>query len=193
VLTLWVDVFLRALRYTSKQASLGSSDSIAALSRATLESLPQQLPALPEPGKGMIRADVVDTAITFPQLVSATQVSADFTAPIFDTVLLDARQALDQADFRRSILFASMAVEIMASSTLDDAHDHAASAGTFSGWHIVASPTSEDPTRRADPVFRFLRRRGDFAQLMHEAPLYALQRSLFVENPQLYQLALTGC
>ena len=185
--------FLVNLRYISKQFEFPTGENdFFVISEVEISRLPTvKFPLILPDTNTRIRKDIVDTAITWRDVEAATTHPIDFTPPTFDTILLDAIRALTDGDYRRAILYAAMSVEIIAATTLDEVYTSTIKQGNASGnIRIAAIPQTDGRTIFKDPVYEYLSNKTDFAQLLHERPLYLLNRSLLIENTQLYQTAL---
>jgi len=186
---------LANLRYISKQFYLRTE--VRAVSIVSQEKEISQLPRLRFPmisrhhSKVFMRQYLVDTAITWKHLEIASTIPSNFTSPIFDIILLDAINARADGDYRKTILYSAMSVEIIAATKLDEAYDAIIQQGDDrADLRMISIPQAGGQTSVKDPVYDYLSNKSDFAQLLHERPLYLLKRSLCVDNQQLYQTAL---
>jgi hypothetical protein len=83
-----------------------------------------------------------------------------------------------------------MAVEIVAATKLDEIYTSIIqSEDTKDRMRIVPVPQGSNQTIIKDPIYEYLKSKTDFAQLLHERPLYLLNKSLLIDNEPLYQNA----
>jgi hypothetical protein len=178
-------------RHVSRQALL--SDSMLAVEgrAGPLEVHPVPAVVFPDAEGGLparVTRRAVDGALTVEHLRVAVRLGRDFVAPIHDSLLLDAICAWLSADYRKAILYAAIAVESLANLKLEEALD-AATTGSAPGLRFVTIPGSGGGTRK-DPVYEALSQGVSFTRLLHERSLYLLNRSLMVDDPVLFSLAL---
>jgi len=113
----------------------------------------------------------LDSAVEFKSIADISNVPLDSTFPVYSTLLLDSIDGIGNCDFRKAILFAAMAVEILASSKLEDAY---------------SASKQEHQAAPDDPVYGLLKKRANAKNLVHEVSLYLLGRSLLLEDKTLY-------
>jgi hypothetical protein len=183
-----IELVLKRMRYLSGQAPLPTE--VGAFSCRDLEVLP----APPERVKE-VQSDPVpyirSTAVTFAVILRLASESVE-EVPLFAACLLDAMEAFNQRDFKKAILLSATGAEIVARSCAEgQMRDLLASNATPNELRIVALPASKGRPERSDPVYDALskRARRDFRVLLHELPLYVLQRSLLLEDKDLYDRA----
>jgi hypothetical protein len=135
--------------------------------------------------------NVEGTALTFRALRSRLAMAADLRVPVYAEVLLDAVDASDTGDVRKAILYAAIAVEVMATTKLDDAFKEEVKRGAHS-LSLVTRALPGGKTVQKDPLFDQLHEsaKRNFRILLHELPLYVSRRSLLVDNEEMYQQLL---
>jgi len=183
--------FVRKLRYVTKQAGLPSEPGYGFIVGPDEPSMPA-FPSTSKGGNAIISTYELDTAITADSLLSADELPSTESISIHDSLILDAIQALLERDYRRTLLYAAIAMETYGSTVLEDSYSNSLNVNpppphlrishfTLAGGHI----------KKKDPVFAYLAERSktDFAPLLHEMPLYLSGKSLLVDNEQLYQKA----
>jgi hypothetical protein len=180
------------LRYISKQFDLptGAGDFYSLSQRRVSQVPAPSFPTPPARSRISVRKYIIDTSITWEQTQAASTYPSDFTPPAFDTILLDAIDAFADQDYRRAILYSAMSVEIVAATKLDEAYESLILvANASSDFRIISIPQAGERVAVKDPIYEYLTSRTDFAQMLHERPLYILSKSLLVDNESLYQTA----
>ncbi len=112
--------------------------------------------------------------------------------PVAATLVLDAIKAMS-GDPRQALLLGAIAVEVLASTVIDEAYHAALDARPGrSDLRIIERGSSGGVIVRKDPIYDLLRTsaRRSFALLLHELPLYVLQRSLLQDDEDLYRAVL---
>ena len=181
---------LQRLRNVSKQAAIPRSAT--GLFLTDMPDVPSiSFPKVPAM-RGFVRRDLYDTAITVAAIEATGHLAPTFQVPVYDTLLLDAIEAAESQDYRRSILYAAVAVETMANVKLEEEHrrlmtDPSKAARVRSVELATAGSEEKVPE---DPVFEYLSSRRAFRLRLHQMAAYVLGRSMLTENPTLYQDAL---
>ncbi len=139
--------------------------------------------------RGRIQAHRLSTAVDERHINILAGLPPDFEEPIHAVTMLDALKAFEDNDFRSAILYAAMAIEILAGETLDRAYAALRSGPSLSSHRVVAVRQAGG-TISKDPVYDALSRNESFPTLLHERPLYLLGRSLLVDAPDVYRKAL---
>lgn len=170
----FLQAYLPRLRSISKQFSLVRR--ILVVNGAPLSALdalpPLGFPAIVQTGDYDLVSDyIVQTAITMDQVAAADALMAGDSPPLFESVLFDAMLAHTTGDYRRSLLYATEAIRIGASTALFEADDRVK--------HTLVDLNS----LYRHPVGI------SFPRLLDELPAANL-RSLAIEHPNLYRMAL---
>ena len=183
----YTNAFFKHLRHATKQADI-ARDIIEMSVGTDLLSVPPVIFPIPTQIQGIfIKAYIVDTAITWQSIKIADATLSNDTLPVFGTLLLDAILAFMENDYRRSILYAAIAAETMASTVLEETYEAFLKNGDPTGTiRLLALPPKGGIK---DPIYEYLSSKSDFVQLIHQLPLYLLRRSLLVEDERLYQNA----
>jgi hypothetical protein len=133
------------------------------------------------------------TCTTMEDFAKAFAESLAGPPPVYAVLALDA-VAGRSSDYRRTVLYAAMSVEILAATLLDNAYEAARESPHPSrgSWHLIDRTLPKERKIRRDPIYEALRSlaRRNTAVLLHELPLYALGRSLMQEDEALYSKAL---
>ena len=178
---------LRWLRFSTGQARLGtnivshqlqSDDAQVELLSIDNESAPLARPL----------RHVEFSGITFELLTEALRQNPNLAVPLYSEVLLDAIEASFVSDPRKAILYSAIAVEVMASTRIQEAFDQAL-AGTPDSLRLIELEQSGGRRIRKDPIFDELQKTSqrNFKFLLHELPLYVERHSVMLEDASLYR------
>src|SRR5262249_29593490 len=141
-------------------------------------------------GNTAIRADIVKAALTMEIVAKAGELPPDFKPPVYEGLLLDAIKAATDMDFRAAIFYSAIAIEALAGTRIEEELQRLlASAPVPPHLRAVESQEGGKKGEIEDPVYKCLRNTGRFPNLLHELPLYVLQKSLKIEAPELYKVA----
>ena len=179
---------LRQLRYVSRYARFPRTWQSAGVEEVDEETLFETCLAS-DRKSGAIGGFNLDAAITEEMIQGFAQLAADYKPPVYAELLLDAIEAHSLSDFKKSILYATIAAETLAATILDEHYKRVlARQPSISQYLVVELSDSAGGVRRCDPVYDALRTspRSQMRRLLHELPLYVLGRSLLVENKVLY-------
>lgn len=183
----YINSFFKHLRHATKQADIARDIVEMSIGTDLLSVPPVVFPASTQKPNIVIKAYIVDTAITWQSIKVADATLSSNTLSVFGVLLLDAILALMESDYRRSILYAAIAAETMASTVLEETYTALVNNGDPTDTiRLVALPPKGGIK---DPIYEYLSSKSDFVQLIHQLPLYLLRRSLLVEDEKLYQNA----
>jgi hypothetical protein len=184
----FLSVFLKAIRYTSKQVSINYYNSISTISLK--ESLKFTNIVRSENVKAIaLRKSYFDTFITRENIRTASKIIFNkLIIPVYDDILLDAISGLGNEP-RKSILFAYVSMESMLSIELDKIYKDLLKNKKHKHLRIIKHETPSGEVYK-DPIFSFFQQQTNFSNLLHLMPLYLLKRSLMVEDKILYDAAL---
>jgi hypothetical protein len=129
-----------------------------------------------------------DTAVTWKDINDADANLGDQKPPVYERLMLDAIHAFRDKDYRRSLLYAAIAVETAIATKLDEAYESVIQAGDSKGTLRVISISQGGGTSVVkDPVYEFLFNKSRFAERLHEVSLYLVGKSLLLDDEALYQ------
>jgi hypothetical protein len=182
---------VKRLRHVSRQATLPRGEDLVFFTCHDIDVLPNV--EFEEPYYGTVHHgdnSFIETALTMDLVERAGELPTTFEGPVYEGILLDAFRAVKDNDFRSALLYSALAVESMAGELIDAEHAKLL-ATTPPPPHIRAVTIQEGRSKGdlEDPVFKWMRKSGRFTELLHELPLYVLQRSLKQELPEVYQQA----
>jgi hypothetical protein len=182
---------LGRLRHESGQADMPKPEDLVMVMFGEIESLPEP-PALEPFGNVVtIQTYPLIAAVTERQYTAALKLPKDFTSPIHRILFLDAISAYLEHDFRVSILFAAMAMEIAFGTALEEAYEAILASPDNPRYRVQTIPIGGGAFSIKDPIFDRLREKTDFSIRVHEMSLYVLGKSLRVDKESLYKRALT--
>lgn len=175
---------LAALRFLSHQQTIPRTVYLGA-QRDDLQCDPKGTP----PVRNVITRDCfVRCAVTTDHLERLAKLPGDFSVPVHVDVILDALEAHGDGDYRKSILYAAIAVEAFALDYLEKAYTDVLSKDSPT-HRVVKIPVSGASVVAKDPVYEALANIDNFGRLLHERPLYLTGRSLLVEEQETYRRA----
>jgi hypothetical protein len=182
---------LKRLRHVSRQATFPRRDDFVFFNCYDIAELPNV--EFEEPYYGQVYHpdnSFVDTALTMDLVERAGELPTTFEAPVYEGILLDAFRAVKDNDYRSALLYSALAVEAMAGELIDAEHAKLMAA-TPPPPHIRAVASQDERSKGGfeDPVFKWMRKSGRFAELLHELPLYVYRKSLKQDLPEVYQQA----
>jgi hypothetical protein len=182
---------LKRLRHVSRQATFPRGDDFEFFNCADIAELPNV--EFREPYHGTIHYSdnsFIETALTMDLVEQAGELPTTFEAPVYEGILLDACRAVKDNDFRSALLYGALAIEAMAGELLD-LEVTKLLAATPPPLHIRAVENLDGRPSGVpeDPVFKWMRKSGRFAELLHELPLYVCRKSLKQDLPEVYQQA----
>jgi hypothetical protein len=182
---------LKRLRHVSRQATFPRGDDMVFFNCVEVGELPKVEFEKPYYGE-VHRSDnsFVETALTMDLVERAGELPVTFEAPVYEGILLDAFRAVKDNDFRSALLYSALAIEAMAGELIDAEHAKLLAA-TPPLPHVRAVESQEGRSKGGleDPVFKWMRKSGRFAELLHELPLYVCRKSLKQDLPEVYQQA----
>lgn len=174
---------LRYLKYTSKQFNLKSDGSVSIIYR-TDNIRPALSNSILETDQMMIRGDYYFSMATWDHLKEADKLcSKSFTIPVFEDILLDALDGRTNHEYRKAILYSAIAVESMLANLYDEEYKKLIRSNLKNNRFRMISRNGSTTT---DPIFKALSDKTDFRKLLHEIPLYLKNKSLLIEEEQLY-------
>jgi hypothetical protein len=188
----WLRRLLGLWRHASGQPELRTTELVI---QVQFGSQQLDLPSVHHPRdadlvKGLVPRRHHDCCLTLQHVTTVAGLPLDFTPPVFDTLLTDASRAGLEADYRHAILYAAMAVEVLARVHLDELYEQLlASPRPGNAFRVHDVSMSNGQLKRTDPVYDVVANGTDFKRLLHERPLYLLGRSLLVEKKPLFDLA----
>jgi hypothetical protein len=180
-------LILRQLRYVSGYAHFPlkfMSAGFRELQKGEMSF--QEWPS--EPASAAIGRFNLQASLTADNIKMFVDLPADYTPPVYAELLLDTIEALSSFDFKKSILYAAIAVETMAATLLDEEYERLRSASESDHKYrfINRQSRSEFPAKM-DPVYKAMMkgRRSQLKPLLDEIPLYILGRSLLTDTKEL--------
>lgn len=184
--------FLPNLKQSSKQVTM--KQDVIQIQVIELHKLPNVIfPQPPEKkniSESLIKKYIVDTKATWQNIFEADDNVIVQKTPVYEKLLLDAIHAYDVKDYRRTLLYSAISLETLAATKLDEVYESFIQDADFKEQlRIVPFPQKKGDIIFKDPVYKMLRERARFLELLHEVALYILGKSLLLENHTLYQKA----
>jgi hypothetical protein len=181
---------LTKLRHVSGQARAPQGKHLATIMRGEIQALPSFTPVpMPQYGPKSVSKYWFGVAVTDDHIETLAQQAEEYQPEVYDALLLDAIAAHMTSDFRSSVLYAAMAMEVACGAVMDlqyakiiaGCHDHR--------YRTVRVPIAGGQVVVKDPIFERLREGTNFSIRLHELPLYTMGKSLLVEDQPLYMQA----
>jgi hypothetical protein len=187
-LILVVGELLVRLRHVTGQATLPGPESLLAAGGVEIADLPQLASdSLPGPlGQPRFQKYLLATAITAEGIRFANALGPSFNPPTHEVLFLDAIGAYREKDYRRAILYVTIATEVAFGSVIEGAYERMLAGQDDEKFRVISLRQAGGETIRKDPIYEKLRQRSDFNVFLHELSLYVLRRSLLAENQTLY-------
>jgi hypothetical protein len=141
----------------------------------------------------LVRRYMCSVATEWHHLLAADSLITNDATPVHGELICDATESLWLDNYRSSILYSAMAIEVCAGSALDRDYEQLLSNSVESTAHrLVTIQVNAKESIRQDPIYLALRgSSGDggskFLSLLHEVPQYLLRRSLKYQEPDLYR------
>ena len=112
--------------------------------------------------------------------------------PVYDTIFLDAISAFKVDDFRKTILYSAISIESILTNFISQKYESLKSEDEFSAsYRFTKITVAGQNTVKKDPIYEKLFSFQNFSMLLHELPLYILNKSLLIENENLYRDAIS--
>jgi hypothetical protein len=129
-----------------------------------------------------------DTAVTWKDINDADVNLINQKPPVYERLMLDAIHAFRDKDYRRSLLYAAIAVETALATKLDETYELVIQVGDSKGTlRVISISQSAGTPVVKDPVYEFLFDKSRFAERLHEVSLYLTGKSLLLDDEALYQ------
>jgi hypothetical protein len=186
----FIPLLMSACRLVSKQAGL--SKNVNGIINLFLNELPKLVFPEPDPNvEGIYRSYIKTTGLTLEHIYEADQLLLKGDIPAYHEIMLDAIEAFYVSDYRKAILYAAIAMESLASEVLENAYSRLLfQAEPINQWRIIELTLEGGKKKREDPIYEYLKSRDNFRALLHERPLYLFQKSLLMEDKNLYDTAI---
>jgi hypothetical protein len=181
----YIEHLAASLRQASKQVTVPMTFTHS--SNGELAELPEKnFPQSETIAQSFLQQYIWETAITWKAIIDADVNLIAQKPDVYERLILDAIHALKDRDYRRSLLYAAIAVETLIATKLDEAYKSLLHSDDSKGIFRVVSIPQRGNTFVKDPVYEFLSSKSRFAERIHEVSLYLLGKSLLVDNEALY-------
>jgi hypothetical protein len=173
---------LKYLKYTANQFNLKYNGSVSSLYRSD-GIRPAISASIFKTNQMIVRGDYYNSMATWEHLKKADKLcSQSFPIPVFEDIILDAIDGKTNHEYRKAILYSTIAIESMLANKYDEDYRN-----------LLTSNVNNKKFRKtlrngsmSDPIFKTLSDKTDFKRLLHEIPLYLYGKSLLMEDEQLY-------
>jgi hypothetical protein len=130
-------------------------------------------------------------AVTDAHIETVGHLPDGFTPSVYSTLLLDAVAGYLANEFRLSLLYAAMSMEVACGAVIDAQYQKIIAAQHHPAHRVVRIPTAGGQSVVKDPIFEKLKQSSSFAVKLHELPLYVIGRSILIDDQVLYNRART--
>lgn len=177
------------IRIISKQSTLNPPNFVEAFSIMLIEDL-EKIPKVQEVEMMMMPGNIFTSMVTWEMVIEADKrINKNFKIPIYVEILTDALNGLMNHEYKKTILYSSIAIESMLAIKLDIKYEEIINKRKNSKSHRVSKFTTSSGQTYKDPIYQRLKEKTDFSFLLHERPLYLWNKSLLIENENLYKSA----
>jgi hypothetical protein len=141
-----------------------------------------------------IRKHICESAVSSEHLTEASSAVLSSTVPVHCELANDAAENELRSNYRSAIIFAAAAIEACAGNVIDREYGNKLKQAPLAAHRRVTITVNRRETIVKDPIYEALRCSSgeggsQFLALLHEIPLYLLERSLMLDKQQTYQLA----
>lgn len=181
-------LMLRQLRYVSRYARFPTDLKSAFVKELQRDDV-AEIKRPSDRKSAAIGGFNLEAALTAEAIREFADLPVAYVAPVHSDLLLDAIAALALSDFKKSIIFAAIAVETMRATVLDEEYERLRSSAVSNAkYRFVERSSTPDAAPIVDPVYEAMRksRRSQLRPLLDELPLYILGRSLLIDHKDLY-------
>lgn len=181
---------LTRLRHVSGQAKAPQGKHLATIIVGEIHALASFTPVpMSQFGPNSVSKYWFGVAITDDHIKTAADQVEEFEADVYDTLFLDAIAAHFASDFRSSVLYAAMSMEVACGAVIDAQYAKIVVGQDDHRYRVIRVPIAGGRVVVKDPIFEKLREGTNFLIRMHELPLYVMGKSLLTEDQQLYTQA----
>jgi hypothetical protein len=179
-----LEMYLKYLRIISQQVGIPMGivmmheDNKAKIVRNNITFKPREI---------AFRKYYLDTAVNS-KLMKNTFGRADKDKfPVYHEIMVESISAYMKDDFRKTILYSAIAVEIAANTILEEEYKKALIINKSKFLRLITIRQPKNMVVIKDPIYECLSyRKEDFKRTFHERPLYLLRKSLLVDDESLY-------
>lgn len=176
------------IRIISKQANLNPNNFFISYSVLEIDDL-EKIPNVDETEEIMIRGDYYSTMVLWEMVKEAdNRINKRIKSPIYIEILTDAFNGLINQEYRKTILYSSIAIESMLAIKLDEEYEKIIEKKKKTAYRISKFTTANGDVFK-DPIYQRLKEKTNFSILLHERPLYIWKRSVLLEDENLYKSA----
>jgi len=180
----YLNAFLKCVRFESQQVNINTN--VAVNSVTIHEKLPKGMLEMETVTKMGIRSSHYHTMITWDHIKNSDKSILNSVKPkAYQEIFLDAYKALLEDEYNKVILFSVISVESLLAYSYDLLYENQRVKTAKKSNQRWAYNATADTYH--DPIFKALSDRTDFRRLLHEIPMYLLDKSILIDNEVLYQ------
>lgn len=184
---------LTRLRHVSGQAKAPQGKHLATIIIEEIDTFPVFTP-VPEYRwpKSSVSSYWYGVAVTDDHIRIVAGQPPKFEPDVYETLFLDAIAAHFVNDFRTSVIYAAMSMEVAFGTVITNHYERIVAGSMEDSRYRVIRRNTANGEQVCDPVFERLKKIGEnIPTKMHELSLYVMGRSLLIEDEPLYSRART--
>lgn len=179
-----LSLFLKYLRFESKQTTISPSAGIFSIhfEKKLKKGLASDIGSVPMMS---MNPRSFYTMVKWSDVVNADhKLNKKIDLPVFEEMLLEAYSSWGNHEYNKVLLFATIAIESLLAHSYDKIYEKERSRSKPRSSLRMAKGAMG---HTKDPIWKALMDRTDFKKLLHEAPLYLINKSILLENETLYK------
>ena len=134
----------------------------------------------------LLNMNILGHLIRVKDIVTADQYLKDcYEIKMYEEILLDAKEGMISNDYRKTIMYCTIAVESALRYELEKNHNLNINTDLGRRYIIVNYNTAKG-IHTKDEIYHMLKKKNSFDTLLHEMPLYVMNRSVKLEDKELY-------
>jgi hypothetical protein len=160
---------LTRLRHVSGQAKAPQKKHLATIMIGEIETLPSFTPVpMPQFGPMQVSKYWYGVAVTDDHVKTAAEQTEESEPDVYDTLFLDAIAAHLASDFRSSVLYAAMSMEVACGAAIDTHYAKIIAGQNDPRYRIIRLPIAGGQVVVKDPIVEKLREAINFSIKLHE-------------------------
>lgn len=178
----YVNILFQHFRYESMQTRIKTANVVHAIyERASITTGRSQVQLVTHIG---MRSYWLNTMLTWDSVkISDKKIHKAVELNVYEEILLDSFESLLEHQYKKCILFATIAIESLLAHTFDNLYESKLSKSNSNKKYRIIE---KNGIGYIDPIYKSLKEKTDFKKLLHEIPLYLHGKSLLREKEKLY-------
>lgn len=179
-----LSLFLKYLRFESRQTSISPSAGISSIhfEKQLEKGLANDIKSI---SIMAMNPRNFHTMVKWSDVIKADyKLTKKTDLPVFEEMLLEAYASWGNQEYNKVLLFSTIAIESLLAHSYDKIYEQERSRSKPRSTLRMAKGAMG---HTKDPIWKALMDRTDFKKLLHEAPLYLINKSILLENENLYR------